>query len=502
MLTLTKDKTKKEQVSTVFLINMIKRGEINLNHPLQRRSGQWKPGKRDELVASIIRGEDIPNLIICQKGIVDYLIDGLQRVSTISMYRQDCFRLGKRIEDPEIVYRQMVRDENGEVVMDSDGNPELELVSFDIRGKKYSELPEELQDMVDNYPFCVTKIYNCTDEEIGRHIRRYNNGKAMTNAQSSITFLSSGLADKVKKTASSHIFFQDITDFSGTVRKNGMLEKIIIESLMASFHLSNWSRDPGQFLSECNWKSELEILSDNMTRLAECLDENTAKLFTTKDTFLYIGLFSRFASEHEATEDHKFNSFLAALQSGGIQNDKWDELNKSRGTKDKKCVEGKMQCLDEMMHEYTDEAIEIGLEDGQSVITCDLFEDILKPNAPLNIVKECFDGEKIDGDKISEFIECTDILNELSLNCKFDLFQYKMRDLVFVAKTILNGEINIEDNVMHIAKELNELTPEERGKKIAFGDFKKNGSAESGLTSIASWGNLLQTASTQLLPAT
>ncbi|MCQ4991631.1 hypothetical protein NE599_22050, partial [[Clostridium] symbiosum] len=60
---------------------------------------------------------------------------------------------------------------------------------FDIRGKKYSELPEELQDRFKEYNFEIVQYLNCSSEDIAYHIARYNEGKLMTVSQKGLTRL-------------------------------------------------------------------------------------------------------------------------------------------------------------------------------------------------------------------------------------------------------------------------------------------------------------------------
>lgn len=461
---LTENKVRREQISTSVLINKINRGEINLNHPLQRKSGQWKPSSRDGYVASIIKNEDTPNFVICEKIVkgvpIDYLIDGLQRLTIISTYKNDCFRLGKMIEFPIVTFRRVAKDADGKLIIDDNGNPETELVSFDIRGKKYSDLPDELKDIFNNYSFCVVKRYDSTDEEIAYDIRRYNSGRAMTVAQSNMTYLSNGLASKIKKIANSHRFFMDVAFFSKTVRKNGTVEKIVIESLMSSFHLSDWTRNAGRFLSDLNWQPEVETLSKNLIRLTNIVSDESAELFNSKNTFLLIGLFSRFAMEHDEKDDWMFKNFLDALATESIDGvNEWHELNINRGTKDKSTVIKKMECLNTMLHRFLNENSRISIIDGQRIILSDLFVDVLiEDKTPLKTANKCLvnlfgEKESYSYNEISEFIQCGDIINELALNCKNNIFEIDIQTLINFAHKILMTSENISVAIANIATE-------------------------------------------------
>ena len=44
------------------LLNQFKRGQINKNHPLQRKPDQWSDEAKSGLAATIIKGEDIDSI--------------------------------------------------------------------------------------------------------------------------------------------------------------------------------------------------------------------------------------------------------------------------------------------------------------------------------------------------------------------------------------------------------------------------------------------------------
>ena len=73
----------------------------------------------------------------------------------------------------------------------------LEDVEYDLRGKGYNDLPEELKEKFDNFTIDVVKHLDCTDEEIGYHIRRYNRQSSMNNNETSVTYMDA-IAKEVK----------------------------------------------------------------------------------------------------------------------------------------------------------------------------------------------------------------------------------------------------------------------------------------------------------------
>lgn len=141
-----------------------KSGKMTSDNAIQR-SDVWKPEQRDLLVHSIITGFPIPQFISIrsettnEKGkpvLYDDLLDGKQRTTTIRMFRRDEHRLGNL--RPVVV----------------DGN------AYDISGKVYSELPEEVQDKFDSRTFSFIRIDGADDETEAEIFARMNNGSPMS----------------------------------------------------------------------------------------------------------------------------------------------------------------------------------------------------------------------------------------------------------------------------------------------------------------------------------
>lgn len=64
-----------------------------------------------------------------------------------------------------------------------------EFVECDIRNKTYEQLPEELKDRFDGYQIEVAIHQNCDISEISKLVRKYNNHKAMNQAQRAFTYV-------------------------------------------------------------------------------------------------------------------------------------------------------------------------------------------------------------------------------------------------------------------------------------------------------------------------
>ena len=91
------EKNKREFHSTKYYVNAVKKETVRTDHPQQRESGQWPPEYRDGLIGTELKNEDIPYIVVCEqvteRGVDNYLIDGIQRVTTIFNYRLGVFQL-------------------------------------------------------------------------------------------------------------------------------------------------------------------------------------------------------------------------------------------------------------------------------------------------------------------------------------------------------------------------------------------------------------------------
>ena len=83
----TGDKCIRESYTGRELQELFASGRIRKDHPLQRKPDQWGKSEKDGLIASVIKGEDIGAVKLCEQQIgeetVLWLIDGVQRISVL-----------------------------------------------------------------------------------------------------------------------------------------------------------------------------------------------------------------------------------------------------------------------------------------------------------------------------------------------------------------------------------------------------------------------------------
>ena len=355
----TMEKSKSNKLSIASIIKKIDKHTIRFDHPLQRESEQWSPSMKGNLISDILQGNPIPALVFAEQVVngiaIIWDLDGKQRCTNAYSFSKDGYKITKNIRRWMIEYQAPVKDENGKAVFDDDGFPVYEMMEFDIRGKKYSELPVELQEKFDDYNFEIVQYLNCSSEDIAYHIARYNEGKPMTAPQKGITRLGEEFASVVKS-ISSMSFFKDKGGYKLFESKNGTVNRVVVESVMAANFLEDWKKkqeDMCEYIKNNATTTDFDNFEDMVGRLEKVVTDDVAEMFDSKDSFLWFGLFARFIQADN--DDKKFIEFMAeftqSLHSKKIDGVSYDDLN-GKSTKDKNVVLGKMEHLEKLMYEF------------------------------------------------------------------------------------------------------------------------------------------------------
>lgn len=190
---------------------MIDNKQIDLDSKMQR-GYVWQLAKKNLLIDSILRGIPIPQ-IVSSKGAADgvyEIVDGKQRLTTIYNYMSDEFKL-KNL--PPVEY--------------SVGS---EVKVCELEGKKFSELPIDLQKKIENKVIDGFFYDSMTEDEKGELFYRINNGKSLTNIELSWSKAESG--DEIMQLAKHEIFKRALkkADFEKSVHKD-----IVIKSYTVLF---------------------------------------------------------------------------------------------------------------------------------------------------------------------------------------------------------------------------------------------------------------------------
>lgn len=357
--TQTLEKSKPDRLSIASIIKKIDNYTIRFDHPLQRESEQWSPAMKGNLISDILQGNPIPALVFAEQimnGLaIIWDLDGKQRCTNAHSFVKGGYKISKNIRRWNIEYQAQIKNEDGSPKLDDKRFPISERREFDIRGKKFSDLPEELQDKFNEYNFEIVQYLNCSSEDIAYHIARYNEGKPMTASQKGITRLGEEFASMVKS-ISGMPFFKDLGGYKVSEGNNGTVNRVVVESVMAVNFLNDWKKkqeDMCEYMKENATSECFESFEDMVDRITNVGTEETFNMFDSKDSFIFFGLYARFMDT--GLDDKKFIEFMAefnqSLHSKEIDGVSFDNLN-GKSTKDKAVVVSKINHLEHLMNDY------------------------------------------------------------------------------------------------------------------------------------------------------
>jgi len=281
-----------------------------------------------------------------------------------------------------------------------------------LRGKYYKDLPDKLKESFDNNNVDYVKHLNCSKEEIVYHIVRYNKQKSM-NTNENIVARMSNMAINIKEISKKNRFFKDCGVYSETERKNGSIERCVVESIMCMNHLDNWKKQTNamaDYIDENSSAEEFETLDYNLSELIKVVPECANKLFTVKDSFIWFTIYNRFKSTGNKPE--LFSDFLTHFSNSiDLQNGFKTIKTESNSTKDVSVIKEKIKFIENAIEDYLHINIEEGQPENISVV------EFIRENVgqASDIDKE---GNDIKRDITAEDIDFYEVmLNDLKENC-------------------------------------------------------------------------------------
>ena len=350
----TKESYKHVNYSAKYLADQFTDGNINFNHPQQRHADQWTTTDKGDLIVTMLHKWGIFDIVIAEQihnGFpVLWGIDGKQRTTTIRDYINGKFAISPASVDPLIPYVK-TKIEDGEVVLDSQGFPVRENITIDVTGKRFGDLPKELQETILEYNIGAQMYLDCSEKEITQHILRYNQGRKMNKAQIGVASLGMELSNKVKQLTQSNFF--KVGNFRASDFKNGSAQRVVIDSLMAGWYFDSWHKNlqiSSKYLEANATMEATDELTKCFGNLAGIVSDKTSKLFTSKDAFLWVATYKKFLDYN--LPDEKFAEFMEAFDPEKEINGTTFVVLSGKGTKDKTVVKAKISYLVKQMEDF------------------------------------------------------------------------------------------------------------------------------------------------------
>lgn len=401
-------KIRKESLTMSMYMDFVKDGDIREDADVQRASGQWSKEQINELIVTVLTDGYIPPIFIGEDfNLQKWLLDGLQRTTSLRIFRFGNYKITSAIRNSIIKYRETAKDENGNPIEDENGDYVWNDCEFDIKNKTYDDLPTELKKQFNRFQIDTITFEECTMAKMSDLILIYNNHSGMNAAQRAVTYISD-FARNVKDIVE-RPFFVEHSNFTEKEKIKGVVERVVLESVMCMFHLDNWKKQAKQIASYLNTNSSKEefcILNDNLSRLENIITDDIKDIFNSKDSFIWLTLFNKFTKL--GVEDSKFAEFLkefkAELRHKEVDGQLFDTVDQSGSTKDKAIIIAKLHILETLMHEF----LLIRKEDLEEVDTLEFIKENVKSDATeedVEFYSELLDGLTLEVDNNTKLLD-------------------------------------------------------------------------------------------------
>lgn len=319
-------KTASKERTLQWICNQHKKGNISFSHKLQRPIGQWSPKMKSLLIHSLLSGFPVNPIYIVDEGGTLYTLDGSQRTSTCISYINNEFALSK---DTPNVFIQVTED--GESISKE----------YEIAGKKYKKLDEEVQStlLACSLEFCTLSEY--TDDEVKEMFRRQNTSKPLSGKLLRIVHESDAVSDAVYSLAT-HPFMDKLV--TPTQRKNGTDRDLIIQTLMLictnneNDFTSFRNKDIDVFVMDHGDESldKISVLSDALDSFNEAFDEIKIPV-----TSIPMILYSGYRIKRDKKSFSKLVEIVNEFLSGYDTNEEYKQYVQS-GTSAQENVRGRL----------------------------------------------------------------------------------------------------------------------------------------------------------------
>ena len=341
------NRPRKHIFTNYMYLNKINDGDIRNDSDTQRQF-VWTNEQTNELIVTVLTDDYIPPIILAEVDNAQlWIVDGGQRSSSLNKFRYGNYKITSAIENSIIPYKAKSRDENGNIVWID--------ASFDIKNKTFDKLPEELQKKFNEYQIETVIHEDCDAHRIAQLIKRYNNHTSMNTNQKAFTYIDN-FAREIREIIEGK-FFLDCGCYTEKERVKGVLERVVLESVMCMSFIDDWKKKTKQmatFLNENATQNEFSKFKNNLKRLEKIVGSDLKDMFSSKDSFIWFATFDKFIEF--GLDDTQFAEFLRAFKDG-LRDEMLDgisyaELDENRGTKDKAVVVAKLNHLVSLMCKY------------------------------------------------------------------------------------------------------------------------------------------------------
>jgi len=341
----------------------------------------WDVEKKSLLIHSMVYGYAIPAMYFTrdENKVYDSL-DGKQRSNAICEFMNDEFAL---VTDTPPVY-------------DDDGNME------DISGMTFSQLPEWVQDRINEYSLTIYYYEDMTEQEIREFFRRLNNGKPLTAVE--LTRVNTPCLVVFQQLAE-HDAIQNVVTAAG---KRRFTDENIAMQL---YHMATVENPDFSTKSFREWAKSVETDNEVIGKIQSGLDaycsffaeldpaadKKILRTIKTRTHFVSCAYYCYLAVQEEATQD-EINQTLRTFFSGNPSTS--EDYNKTVGSGSAK--PGAVQTRQRIMQELAGVKAQKDTDAAEEKIEATQDQQDQKPLQESEVEKHGETGEQLtieDGEK-------------------------------------------------------------------------------------------------------
>lgn len=353
---------RKQTYSLEMYLNKNIDGDISNDADTQRKPA-WK-AIVNGLIITTLTDDYIPPIILAEEEDSQlHIADGGSRTAALMMFRHGNYKVTPSVEDSIISYKKKAKDENGNIIWEDS--------CFDIKGKTYDQLPEELKKKFNEYQIETVIHEHCDKNKIATYIKRYNEHSSMNTNQKAFTYIDK-FANRIR-TIMGNKFFLECNTYSENDNEKGVVERIIVETIMCINHFDGWTKEAKKlfkYINDYATATEFDILEQNLHRLENIITDDVKDIFNKKDSFIFLTLFDRFTKL--GVSDTRFIDFLREFKRNyraTWRNNKgllFDEIKQSSSTKAKQVIADKLLMLETLMDDFLHNGIQNETDDNNS----------------------------------------------------------------------------------------------------------------------------------------
>lgn len=342
----------------------------------QRESGQWSKADQSMLIDSVLRDYDIPTVLLSRNlnDDVAYVLDGVQRITTLYNFVNNGFKLSRDIKP--YTYRR-----NGEMVDEV------------LAGKFFKGLSKPVQDKITDYTLNVRYMLNATEEEINEQMFRSNICKPLTSTQKSVIKLGLEKCDEVKSLLDNKLFSQRIAYTVSQVKRSEGL-KCCITTLAVLNDLKYGKLSSATDMNKIadSLKADLSerqiAYCDNLLSILNNMlpvEVSDDILTTTNIPILVMNVekYQQMLEDGEITEE-QYKQFLAWWCEKGYFTEEFQNVCDKKSINTKTGVDARINAMENALIDFVNDGISEAVEpDTETEIPKDTTSKETTDNAPI-----------------------------------------------------------------------------------------------------------------------